>query len=511
MSGDDLPGTTIFRGTVDLASGEVGGKALLASDEFFAGCENLVDPREPEWREGEFTERGKWMDGWEPRRRRAPGHDWAIVKLGLKGDLVGADIDTRWFTGNHAPFAALFATVADDDATPEWLRDSAEWTCVLPQVRLDRGGHNVVALEPFKGATHVMLHIYPAGGVARLRVHGRPTPVAVEGDAVVDLACVTSGGRTLACSDAYFAKMENLLLPQPPPTMGDGWETKRSPFPKQDWVAIALGAPGRLRELVLDTMHFKGNYPEAARVDAIYWPDAPPYELMKSPHWEPITGDVRLGPHAAHRVVVDKPGPWTHLKLTILTDGGIARLRAMGVPTKDTPGADDPLLQFLNEGDDDAVREAITRCCGARRFVDGLMNARPFGSRAHLMGAASEVFWHLGDGDWLEAFEHHPRIGADPEALKKKFQDTAGWAQGEQAGVKGASDETLAALAEGNRRYEERFGHIFIVCASGLSADEMLSRLVAREPNEPAFELRVAAGEQLKITKLRLEKLEVPS
>jgi allantoicase len=500
-------GTTIFRGFPDLASAALGGEALLASDEFFAGKERMLLPHEPEWREGVYTELGKWMDGWEPRRRRAPGHDWCIVKLGVPGDLVGTDIDTRWFTGNNAPYASLWATSAPDDATPEWLRDHANWTCVLEQVPIDKGGHNVCALLPFEGATHVKLDIYPAGGVARLRVHGRPRPKPVKPGERVDLLSVVRGGRALACSDAYFARMDNLVLPFPPPTMGDGWETKRSPLVKQDWVVLALGEPGLIDEIVIDTAHFKGNYPEAARIDAIYWPHAAPHALTASPDWTEIVKRTPLGPSQEHACQVTSTGPWTHLRLVILTDGGVARLRAYGTPTSKAPGDDDALVRFLNTGSHADVKPALAKCCGSVRFVDAMLAGRPYTSRTHVMEHAGEMWWHLGDGDWREAFTHHPRIGADPAALRAKFSTTAAWASGEQAGVQGASEATLKALVDGNAAYEARFGHIFIVCASGLSADEMLARLRARMSNNAENELRIAAGEQLAITKLRLAKL----
>ena len=132
---------------------------------------------------------------------------------------------------------------------------------------------------------------------------------------------------------------------------------------------------------------------------------------------------------------------------------------------------------------------------------------RPFQSRTHLHGESERCWWALGDEDWREAFSHHPKIGADLDTLRAKFSSTATWSAGEQAGVEAASENTLAALAEGNRAYEDRYGHIFIVCATGLSATEMLERLQRRMNADPAFELRVAANEQAKITKLRLEKL----
>ena len=174
-----------------------------------------------------------------------------------------------------------------------------------------------------------------------------------------------------------------------------------------------------------------------------------------------------------------------------------------------TPADADPWLTALNALDDAAAAEAFGKCCGAGRWVKAMVAGRPYTSRAHLHGHATHAWWHLGDGDWREAFTHHPRIGADVAALRAKFAKTADWSAGEQAKVTEADEATLEALAEGNRAYEARFGHIFIVCASGLTAGQMLQRLRGRIDNDPDYELRVAAGEQAKITALRLDKLSL--
>ena len=503
--------TTVFAGLPDMASAELGGHAVIASDEFFAGKENLVTPGEPIWDANRYTDRGKWMDGWEPRRRRAPGHDWCIVRLGVPTDLSGVDIDTRHFLGNHAPYGSVDATTAPANASAEWLRDQAEWTPVLDQVPLDRGGHNVFTVRAFEGATHVRLNIYPAGGVARLRVHGRPHPRPAQSGDVIDLASVMRGGRALACSDMFFSKMGNLILPTDAPTMGHGWETKRSALPRQDWVVLELGEAGMLETIVLDTRHFKGNYPEGATVEALHWPGAPAHAITGSDAWEVIAGPSRLGADAQHPLLVTHAGPWTHLRLTILSDGGVSRLRAFGRSAARTPAQSDAMLTWLNDADEESCAAALAACCGARRWVQAMVAGRPYHSQTHLHGHADHVWWHLGDGDWREAFTHHPKIGEDLDALREKFGDTANWAEGEQEGVAGADDATLNALAEGNRAYEARYGDLFIVCASGLSAGEMLARLRARMDSAPEFELRVAAAEQAKITQLRLDKLEVPS
>jgi 2-oxo-4-hydroxy-4-carboxy-5-ureidoimidazoline decarboxylase len=160
----------------------------------------------------------------------------------------------------------------------------------------------------------------------------------------------------------------------------------------------------------------------------------------------------------------------------------------------------------MSEGD---ARLALGRCCGARRWVEGMLAKRPFGSDEALLAAADEVWATMERSDILEAFSHHPRIGADIGELRKKFAKTAHLSEGEQAGVTGASDDTLHRLRDMNVRYEERFGYIFIVCASGKSAEEMLAILESRIDDDPADELRIAAGEQAKITRLRLAQLRV--
>jgi allantoicase len=499
-------GYEAFAGLVDLASDELGAEALLCSDDFFAGMRNLTRPEPAVFDPDAYTDRGKLMDGWESRRRRTPGNDWCILRLGVPGEIHGVDIDTAFFMGNHAPFASLDAANVPADTSPEDLRDRVTWTPLLRPTPMRRGSHNVHAVRSAETWTHVRLTMLPDGGIARLRVYGEPRPAELEGE--LDLACLANGGRALACSDMFFAPMHQLLLPKRAEHMGRGWETRRSRPPGDDWILVALGAPGRLDRFVLDTNHFKGNYPDRAQIEALHWPDAPTPSLIQSPDWKPITGQIRMRAHEEIEVVPDDPGPWTHLRLRIWPDGGVSRLRAFGTVDRDGHHRDDPLLTALNDGDRETVRGWLRRCCGSERWVEGMLAARPFTSRAHLFGQAEVVWWWLSDGDWHQAFDHHPRIGADLSALRARYAETATWSSDEQAGVAGASEATLEALAQGNRDYEARYGHLFLVCASGLSADEMLGRLRARMDNDPAAELRIAAGEQARITRLRLDKLE---
>lgn len=165
-----------------------------------------------------------------------------------------------------------------------------------------------------------------------------------------------------------------------------------------------------------------------------------------------------------------------------------------------------PEFERLNKLELEKLEGEFTRCCGSSRWVQQMLARRPFESNDELFRAANEIWWSLSESDWKEAFSHHPKIG-DIESLRKKFAGTANWASNEQAGTSSASEETLEHLAEGNRLYEERFGYIFIVCATGKSADEMLATLKSRLPNSPDDEIEIAAVEHAKISRLRLEKL----
>lgn len=497
-----------FAGQVDLANAALGGRCLACSDDFFAEVDNLVKPEPAVFDPDAYTERGKEMDGWESRRKRVPGHDWAILELGVRGEIRGVDIDTAFFMGNHPPYASVEACNVSGEVSVKALRESQVWTEIVPSMPLQRGSHNLQAVSHVGTWTHVRLRIYPDGGVARLRVWGDPRPVRTA-DAEVDVACVNQGGRALACSDMFFSPMNNLVLPQPAVNMGGGWETRRSRPPSDDWIIVQLGSPARLSRAVIDTRHFKGNFPDTVAMDGLYWPDAPVHELVDCADWTEIVSRFETQADAAHERPVEEPGPFTHVRLRIYPDGGVSRLRVYGTPTDATPAERDARLGWLNGLAHEAAAAALMRCCGSRRWADRMAAARPFASWTQLHGVARTTWWALDDADWKEAFTHHPKIGASPEALREKFASTATWSAGEQAGVQGAAEDVIQALAQGNRDYEQRFGYIFIVCASGLTADEMLARLTNRLGHSPENEIRIAAGQQALITALRLDKLEM--
>ena len=343
------PQSAVFRGLVDLASERLGGRALATNDEFFASAGNLVKSKPAVFDPDRYDDHGKWMDGWESRRRRSPGHDWCIVRLGAPGVVRGVDVDTRHFLGNHPPYAALDGCeIVDDGSNPDGSNPAEvipeeAWHELLPRSPLEAGQQNLYAIASDRRVTHVRLRIFPDGGVARLRVYGevRPDWQALAGSGPIDLAAMVHGGRAVAASDMFFSPMGNLLLPGPSTYMGDGWETRRRRGPGHDWVILRLGRAGRLDRVTVETHHFKGNAPDRISIDACADPGGPVDGLsaggLAPPDvaWVEILPSQRLDPHASHEFesLVD-PGPWSYLRIHVYPDGGISRVRVWGNPVE---------------------------------------------------------------------------------------------------------------------------------------------------------------------------------
>jgi len=323
-------------GLVDLTSARVGGIALLANDEFFAEKENLLKPGRGIFIPDKYTDRGKWMDGWESRRRRTPGHDWCVVQLGLRGIIKQVDIDTNHFLGNHPPFASLDAvgltTGFPDDVG---AIDGLGWTQILSKSPLNPGSQNLFAITDEQSWTHVRLNIFPDGGVARLRVYGIVVPdwSKLKPGELVDLAAVENGGVPVACSDMFFSSMNNLIMPGRSENMGDGWETKRRRGAGHDWIILKLGFPGTIRKIEVDTNHFKGNYPDMCSIEGCAAAGASTDELQDA-SWSEILPRTKLHAHRQHffERELSHLQNCTHLRLNIYPDGGVSRLRAWGMP-----------------------------------------------------------------------------------------------------------------------------------------------------------------------------------
>jgi allantoicase len=319
------------RNAVNLASAGLGAKALFATDDFFAEVGRMLQDAAPSFDPDKYDDHGKYMDGWESRRKRGPGHDHAVVRLAAPGVIRGFDIDTSFFTGNFPPAARIEA--ANISIDPD---ESTAWTEILPMTPLGASAHHYLAVQSEVVWTHVRLHIYPDGGVARLRVYGEPhlDSEALAGK-TIDLASGLNGGRVVAYSDAHYGAFHRLLSPGRGINMGDGWETRRRRTPGNDWIIIALGARGVVEAIEVDTAHYKGNFPDSFSIMAGEMPpgsDALEQAVITaSMFWAELLPQQKLSADAIHKFdTVNTLGPVTHIRLNIFPDGGISRLRVLG-------------------------------------------------------------------------------------------------------------------------------------------------------------------------------------
>jgi allantoicase len=323
----------------ELASRRVGGGVVWANDELFAERENLIRPEAPVFQPATFGHKGQIYDGWETRRRRAPGHDQAIIRLGMPGVIRGVVVDTAFFTGNYPPFASVEACAVDDYPDPEELED---WQTLVPRSPLRGDARNEFDVTPGVRHTHVRLRIYPDGGVARLRVHGYPLPELTFLDLnSFDLAALENGARVFGCSNMFYSSPANLISPGFAASMGEGWETARRRDDGNDWVSVQLAGRGVVRLAELDTTHFKGNAPGWAALsgcDSAVPTPHPPQRVAEPDDegaWFELLPKVRLQPDTRHRFPLPDANPATHVRLDIYPDGGMARLRLHGALTDD--------------------------------------------------------------------------------------------------------------------------------------------------------------------------------
>ncbi|WP_264521973.1 allantoicase [Flavobacterium sp. N1994] len=321
-----------FTALTDLAAERLGGKVLYATDDFFAEKENLILPTRGIFITDKYTDRGKWMDGWESRRKRTPGHDWAVIQLATSGKIRGFDIDTNFFLGNHPPHASIEAVnLANADGITDW--ENVAWKEILPKSHLDAGSQNFYECQSDEIFTHLRLHIYPDGGVARFRVYGEVFKNwnAVSTSETLDLAAAINGGQAIACNDMFFSAMSNLIMPNRGANMGDGWETKRNRTPNnRDWVILKLAHKGTVEKIVVDTCHFKGNYPDSCSIEfCVSDNDA---DVIHNGNWQTLLPQQKLSADNEHEYVkeINTHPAITHVRMNIFPDGGISRLRLFG-------------------------------------------------------------------------------------------------------------------------------------------------------------------------------------
>ena len=315
----------------NLADARLGARALACSDDFFADMQRMLNPEPAVFVVGKYDTNGKWMDGWESRRKRVNGYDWCIVKLAKAGVLQGVDIDTSHFTGNYPPAASLegaFLSAGEPDA-------HTVWHSVLPSVNLQGNSHHYHAIQNAQAFTHLRLNIYPDGGIARLRVYAQPQTDwdKVDRSQLIDLVAMENGGYVVATNNQHFGLASNLLLPGRGVNMGDGWETRRRREPGNDWCIIALAHPGVVEKIEVDTCHFKGNYPDACMLQAALMEGGTDTSLITQSMFWPILlpqQKCQMDHQHFYAQEIQSLGKISHIRLNIFPDGGVSRLRVWG-------------------------------------------------------------------------------------------------------------------------------------------------------------------------------------
>ncbi|SMF99230.1 allantoicase [Burkholderia singularis] len=316
---------------MNLADPRLGAKALFASDEFFAPKERMLDPEPAVFIPGKYDDHGKWMDGWETRRKRTTGHDFCVIKLARPGVVYGVDLDTSHFTGNFPPAASIEACVSDGE-TPS---DHADWHTLVPATTLQGNQHHYVAVSDPRPYTHLRVNLYPDGGLARLRVYGQPQrdwTRAVRGE-LLDLAAIENGAYLVAANNEHFGPASRMLMPGRGANMGDGWETRRRREPGNDWAIVALARPGVIRRVEIDTAHFKGNFPDRCSLQAASVVGGTDASLVtQAMFWPALLDEQPLKMDSIHTFDTQLAalGSVTHVRLNIHPDGGVSRLRIWG-------------------------------------------------------------------------------------------------------------------------------------------------------------------------------------
>ncbi|WP_210155288.1 allantoicase [Microbispora oryzae] len=323
---------------LDLASRWLGGGVVAASDESFGLKENLLVPAPADFVPGHYDHRGEIVDGWETRRRRGePGHDWVIVRLGAPGTIAEVDVDTSFFTGNYPPYCRIEACGMEGHPDVDDLTGpGAEWVEIVPRGPLKGDAHNLFPVADPRRFTHLRLSIEPDGGVARLRAYGEVVPDPRRWDGLtVDLASQEHGGLVVASSDDFYTSADLLNRPDRARTMGEGWETSRRRDSGHDYAVIRLAATGRLRQIEIDTSHFKYN---ATGEIELYGrpPGGEETDDPGSAAWFPILPRTRLQPDTRHVFTLPRPtAPAAAVRVDAYPDGGISRVRLIGVPDRE--------------------------------------------------------------------------------------------------------------------------------------------------------------------------------
>ena len=313
---------------VNLASPKLGTKVMSFSDDFFGKVSRMLNDKAPQFIEDKYDNHGKWMDGWESKRRRDGGHDWAIIKLGSPGKVYEIEIDTSFFTGNYPPFASIQGLYSEKK--PDHNDD---WKIILKKQKLQGDKVHNFKVNSTK-VNYIRFQIFPDGGIARLRLLGH-VEIDLEKfkNKKIELSSLNLGGKIIAYNNAHYGDVSALLTSGRGKTMGEGLETRRSREPGNDWIIIKLAKSGIIEEIEIDTAHFKGNFPDKASISAAFFDEKEKVSsiIKQNKNWKEILPPTKLKADKIHRFKkIIRSDEVNYVKLNIFPDGGVSRFRVFG-------------------------------------------------------------------------------------------------------------------------------------------------------------------------------------
>jgi len=317
-------------GLINLAQPRLGSKVIFKTDDFFASANRIIDPLQPVFKEGLFDKNGKWMDGWESRRKRTSGHDYLIIKLGRPGSICKVDVDTSHFNGNQPSMISLEGCNSKSKSIK-----NLKWKTLIGKKKTKANSHHIFNVSSKSIFTHIKLNIFPDGGVARLRLYGNISKENNNfGNKTINLASLLNGASVIACNNEHFGKAENILVPGKSKNMGDGWETRRRRGKGYDWLIMNSIKGQKINKIEVSTHHFKGNFPSHCSLQAAFIPNkkSPSSIVKSSNYWKFLLNKINLSANKTHKFKnkLMKNNKINYIKINIFPDGGISRLKIFG-------------------------------------------------------------------------------------------------------------------------------------------------------------------------------------
>ena len=317
-------------GLIDLAQPRLGSKVIFKTDDFFASANRIINPSPAVFKEGLFDKNGKWMDGWESRRKRTSGHDFLIIKLGKSGSINKVDVDTSHFNGNQPSMISLEGCYSKSKN----IKD-LKWKTLIGKKKTKANSHHIFKSSSKSIFTHIKLNIFPDGGVARLRLYGSISKENNKfGNKTINLASLLNGASVIACNNEHFGKAENILAPGKAKNMGDGWETRRRRDKGFDWLILNPINGKKINKIEISTHHFKGNFPSHCSLQAAFVPNKKSSSsiIKNSVKWKFLLNKVNLSANKTHvfKNILMKNDKINFIKINIFPDGGISRFKIFG-------------------------------------------------------------------------------------------------------------------------------------------------------------------------------------